>query len=153
MSRHRRPRRISGRRARSGGFTLIEILVAFTILVLFITTTFEVFSSGVRSATRSTEYAKAQTLVRSRLAALAASEPLMPGEESGQVALGTDALILHWRTTLEAYPIPSGKEADPEAPAPVAPLRAVVEVTWGGQGTSAGPHRVVLRALLLGEAQ
>jgi len=151
MSRHRRPRRTSGRRARSRGFTLVEILVAFTILVLFITTTFEVFSSGVRSATLSAEYAKAQTLARSRLAALAASEPLMPGEESGQVALGTDALTLHWRTTLEAYPIPGGQEAGPESP--VAPLRAVAEVTWGSQRTSTSPHRVVLRALLLGEAQ
>lgn len=151
MNRPRRRGRVPVRRARSRGFTLIEILAAFTILALFITTTFEVLSSGVRSAALSARYAKAQTLAHSRLAELAATEPLMPGEESGQVALDDDASFLHWRTTLDSYPIDGKRESDPQAP--LVPLRAVVEVTWSDPGKPAPVHRVALRALLLGRAQ
>ena len=49
------------------GFTLIEILVAFTILALFLGAAFEVFSSAVRAAQVGDEYARALVLARSKL--------------------------------------------------------------------------------------
>ena len=150
MTRVRLRQQFRSRRAASCGFTLVELLVAFTLLALFVTGAFQVLSTGMRAAARTAEYAMAQTLARSRLAALAASPALEPGEASGRTALDGSARNLYWRTAVENYVLP-GEETDGLVPA-VKPLRAIVEVTWG-DGMDAAPHRVELRALLLGKAR
>lgn len=148
MMRGHPERRAGHRRALSRGFSLVEILVAFTILTLFVATTFQVFSTGVRSTTLAGEYARAHTLARSRLDELAASSVLAPGRQSGQVAMDGGARTLHWRTTVTEYALP-GEETGASESRP-APLLAVVEVTWGGEGVVTAPRRFELRALLLG---
>ena len=145
------PRRASRRRAVSRGFSLVEILAAFTILTLFAATAFQVFSSGVRSTMLAVDYAKAHTVARSKLAELAASPTLAPGEQSGEEAIGGSAQKLRWRTTLTEYPLRHGKSGASESTP--TPLLAVVEATWGDDGVGGAPHRFELRALLLGRRQ
>jgi len=137
------------RRARSRGFSLIEILAAFTILTLFIATTFQVFSTGMRSTTLAGEHVKALTVARSKLAELAASPELVPGEQSGEVVIAAGAPPLRWRTTLTEYTVPNMGANGLKSSR--IPLRAVVEVTWGGKGGATAPRRFELRALLVGK--
>ena len=153
MRRCRRPQRAApqGRAAlkkRSAGFSLIEILAAFTLLAVFIATAFQVYTAGLRSTARAGDYARAQTLARSRLDTLAAAPVLEPGEESGQVTAHRGARVFRWRTTLTDYPLPdyAGRNLEPPAP----PLLAVVEVAWDGDSMAEARHRFRLSALLLG---
>ncbi|MCH8138003.1 MAG: type II secretion system protein, partial [Proteobacteria bacterium] len=39
-----------GARRRSGGFTLLEVLVAFTVLAISLGVLFEIFSTGMRAS-------------------------------------------------------------------------------------------------------
>ena len=143
----RRTERGPRRGSVSRGFSLVEILVAFTVLTLFAATAFQVFSSGVRSAALAVEYAKAHTVARSKMDELAASPTLVSGEQSGKTAIG-GAQPLRWRTAVTEYPLPSGRnDASESLPTP---LLAVVEVTWGDNGLGTASHRFELRALLLG---
>jgi general secretion pathway protein I len=63
----------------AAGFTLIEILVAFTIAALLLGALFELFSTGLRSSLTATNYDDAVLLAESALDALSAT-PLAVGE-------------------------------------------------------------------------
>lgn len=86
---------------RSEGFTLIEVLVGFTILNLFIATAFQAFSMGAESSGRAEMRTKAYILAQSQLEALAAGERLEPGESERQTVLDGEAQALTWHTQVE----------------------------------------------------
>ena len=134
--------------ANARGFSLIEILVSFTLLALFIATAFQVYSIGMRSTALASDYARAQTLARSKLATLAALPTLLPGEESGRLAIGRDARMFRWQISLMDYALLAVEESGPGSL--TRPLLAIVEVTWDGENEATAPHRFQLRALLLG---
>ncbi len=50
------------------GFSLLEVLVAFTILALAVATILSLFASGLRNTAVAADYARALTLAESRLA-------------------------------------------------------------------------------------
>ena len=52
------------------GFSLLEVLVAFTILALAVATILSLFASGLRNAAVAADYARALTLAESRLATI-----------------------------------------------------------------------------------
>lgn len=52
------------------GFSLLEVLVAFTILALAVATILSLFSSGLRNTAVAADYARAVTLAESRLATI-----------------------------------------------------------------------------------
>lgn len=74
------------RRTRPGerGFTLIEVLIAFTIAALALAALFQAFSTGMRS----TEAAAARSVLlaeaENRLAGVGATIPLAPGVREGR---------------------------------------------------------------------
>ena len=68
---------------RSGGFTLIEIVVAFVLLAGVLVVGFEIFSSGLRRAGNLDEQARALVIAQSRLAAAGAEEQFKEGETRG----------------------------------------------------------------------
>jgi general secretion pathway protein I len=68
----------------TAGFTLIEILVAFTIAALFLGAFYEIFSTSVRGAAISETYDGAVMLAESTLDSLAQSS-LVPQESSDRV--------------------------------------------------------------------
>jgi len=73
---------------RRGGFTLIEVLVAFAILVLALTALLRVFSTGLDSIGIAERYASATMLARSVLDEIGAEIPLVADELSGDAGDG-----------------------------------------------------------------
>ncbi|MEE9356363.1 MAG: type II secretion system protein [Methylococcaceae bacterium] len=69
----------------SQGFSLLEILVAFSILAISLGVLLKVFSSGVRTAIVSEEYAQAVQIADSLLAQTGVEEPLEETEKQGDV--------------------------------------------------------------------
>lgn len=66
------------------GFTLLEVLVAFTLLALAMGIIMQVFSRGVNGADLADRYAKAAMLAESKLAGVGVEEVLSEGEFTGQ---------------------------------------------------------------------
>jgi len=81
----------------SEGFTLLEVLVAFTVLAIFLTALIQAFSQGLRATDVAEERATAVLVARSKLAEVGRSLPLEDGEQSGTLESG-----LEWRLTIDA---------------------------------------------------
>lgn len=76
----------------AAGFTLIEILVAFTVAALLLAALYQIFSTGLRSSASAENYANAVLLAESGLDALAGTS----------IAVGqtTDRISGYERTTI-----------------------------------------------------
>lgn len=122
MSRRRYPQRVSA----SAGFSLLEVLVAFTILALVLGAVFQVVVSGLRAAGAGEEYTRAALLAQSKLAELSVRERAPDGVEEG-----TFDDKFSWRATFAPYLFerePAGSlDIDRLA---VRPLTVTVEVFW-----------------------
>ena len=90
----------SKRRTLAGvcGFSLLEVLVAFTLLAVAMATLMAIFSRGVNNADIANRYARAAILAESKLAALGLEEPITEGETSGQL---DDEFS--WQLAIKAY--------------------------------------------------
>ncbi len=107
------------------GFTLLEILVAFTILALALGVLLRAFSSGVRSLEAAEDYATAAMQVRSKMAEVGPVIVLEPGEHEGELENGS-----HWRVVVEPHEI-GGESSDSVGP-PLRAYRVEVTVSWRG---------------------
>lgn len=116
------------------GFSLLEVLVAFTLLALVLGVVYEVFGRSAQAARLGDEYGRAVIIAQNLLAETQVWRPLPLGEERGQTADG-----YRWLRRVGA----AGG-----APAPGAhSLREVaVEVRWEGP---AQDRMVALRTLRL----
>ena len=112
------------------GFTLIEVLVAFAILVRALPVLYAIFSNGLRSAALTQDYLGAVTRAESELAAIGVSKPLLAGE----TYTGNDDRYT-WSITTEAYE-PWGESHDSNLS--VRAYRVVLDVSWwrGGKKRS-----------------
>lgn len=70
---------------RSAGFTLIEVLVAFSILAVSFAVLFEVFGSALDHMGRTERERLAILLARSKLAEVGLNKPLQEGEDVGRL--------------------------------------------------------------------
>jgi general secretion pathway protein I len=105
------------------GFTLLEVLVAFTILVMVLGALIQVFGGGLRAATAGQQHTRAMLIAQSKLATLAAKDVLAEGVQSGQDE------IHRWQVTVVPY-------GNADAALPVQPWAVTVEVSWrGGEGS------------------
>lgn len=68
------------------GFSLLEILIAFSILALSLGILLNIFSSGLRRSLISEEYQQAVTIAQSKLDAAGEEEILQDGESQGNIA-------------------------------------------------------------------
>jgi general secretion pathway protein I len=152
--------------ARQGGFTLLEVLVAFAILALSLGVLIQIFSTGLNNVALGSEYSRAILLAQSQLAALGVEAPLAAGESNGEFGDG-----YRWHVTVTPYdlPPPAGAgSAAIEAPdssasklflsrfrglapgvagaTPVQAYDVAVEVMWGEGGNQ---RSVTLRSLKL----
>jgi len=74
----------TGVRRHSGGFSLLEVLVAFSILALSLGVLMQIFSSGIRNTLASASYSRAADLAESTLALAGTEYPLETGIHSGE---------------------------------------------------------------------
>jgi general secretion pathway protein I len=120
------------------GFSLLELLIAFTILATLVGALSQVFSAGLQAARSGDRDTRAVVIAQSRLAVLDVEQPLRVGVFSG--ATDDD---YHWRVTLRPY-------LDDQLPAArrvLVPLTVTVEVFWE-EGDR--PRGVSLTSMLLG---
>lgn len=81
MSRCRR--NTASARPRSRGFTLIEALVAFSVLAIVLAVAFQVFSDGLRQESTARRFAIATAHAENVIARIEASRSIAVGEETG----------------------------------------------------------------------
>lgn len=101
------------------GFTLIEVLVAFTIAALMLGALYQLFSTGLRSSAAAENYETAMLLAESGIDALTATA-LTPGETDNRIGR------FERRTRVTRRPELSSTQA---LSVPV-PFEVEVSVTW-----------------------
>ena len=89
---------------RESGFTLLEVIVAVVIAALCLSALSQVFATGVRSASASSDYMRAMTLAQGLLAGAGIEKPLVDGSESGVSSDGR----LQWSLSVAAEPVEEG---------------------------------------------
>ncbi len=112
-------------RAGLRGFTLLEILVALSILAVALGAILQSFSSGLRSLGAAEAHALALMHARSQLATVGTLIPLEPGEQTG------GAGKFEWTVSVRRFEPPDGNPAVDPA---LVPYQLDVTVTWPGGG-------------------
>jgi general secretion pathway protein I len=120
------------------GFTLIEVLVALTILSLSLGIIFSVFSVGLRGKRAAEDYETATLLAESRLNSIGIDEPIREGETVGQF---DDRFW--WKTVVTPYHEEGRDETKDLLRRPVL---VTIAVSWGEAGSE---KSVTLRTLRL----
>lgn len=117
------------------GFTLIEVLVALTILSISLATLLAIFMQGLDRARETSNEAAARVLAQSLVTQAKAAPNLAFGASEGKIN------GLQWRTLIEPY----GSAADRSAWQKI-PAQIVATVSWRGDG---GMRSVTLSTLKL----
>jgi len=103
-----------------GGFALIEILVAVSILAISLVVIFQLFSGGLKSRKLSEEYARGVFHAREKMAETLLNPDLSEGETEGEFEDGYE-----WQMTIT--PIPSEED---EEKLSVGLLNIRIRITW-----------------------
>jgi general secretion pathway protein I len=131
---------------RQSGFTLIEIVVAFVLLALVLSTAFEIFASGLRRAGELEAQSRAIVIAQSRLAATGLEQPLAEGSAQGASEDGR----FHWTVTVT--PSAEGQPpADQPQPGPGTYMLFRVEVRVDWEGGDARARSYSLATLGIGQ--
>ena len=126
---------------RQQGYSLIEVLVAFTILAMALTVLLKIFSAGLRNVDAASEYARAVSIAEAELAIPGLLEPLHPGITRGEEDGG-----YNWvRDVSEFRPVNRPEYAG----APIPPYLIAVEVSWPA---GRGERTVRLETIRIGAA-
>jgi general secretion pathway protein I len=128
---------------REGGFTLIEVVVAFVLLALVMVTAFEVFATGMSRAGDLDDRARALAIAQSKLAAAGTEELFREGQVQGD----SEDRRFHWTTLITR----SEEGQDPSRPiqAPFILFRVDVRVDW--RAAAGRDQSMVLSSLGLGQ--
>ena len=102
------------------GFSLLEILVAFTIMAISLGIILKVFSSGVNTAIISEDYIIATQISESLMAKTGIEEPLESGQKSG-----LENEKYRWEVNIEQVDNPLLDSSDVEL------MEVKVQVQWG----------------------
>ena len=129
------------RRARAEGFTLIEVLVAFTIAAILLLPLLRGFASGVTSAERTDAFTQATVIAESALETVGPILTLTDGagetHQEGRFQVSTSVHVYQG-------------DGVPATPSPtMLPYEVVVAVNWQ---EAARLHSISLRSLRLGPA-
>ncbi len=103
-----------------GGFSLLEVLVAFVILAMSLGVLMQIFSMGARSAVLGEHYSRAAELAESTLALAGVEYPVQPGVHEGEQA------GYGWRLEITPY-LPENLQAPPPQ---WLPYQVSVRVVW-----------------------
>lgn len=106
---------------REDGFSLLEILVAFSILAISLGVLLNIFSTGLRSAIVSDEYIHAVTIAESLLSKAGIESTLEQNESHG-----IEEEKYSWSINIESYL----DDAIDFEKSPVTPYKITVTVSW-----------------------
>lgn len=81
-----------------GGFTLLEVLLAFVVFALSFATVLEILSGSMRSTVRARDYSEAALTAQSLMDMVGTEVPLAEGSYGGEAAGGFD-----WSMEITAY--------------------------------------------------
>ena len=113
------------------GFTLLEVIVAVVIAALCLAALSQVFATGVRAASTSSDYMRAMTLAQSLLAGVGVEKATSDGSESGTSSDGR----LTWTVTIA--PEPTDEAENPILP-PLELKRVIARVVAAGGNDAPG---------------
>jgi general secretion pathway protein I len=119
-------------RAAMAGFTLLEVVLAFSILAVGMTIAMQIASSALRQAQQAAEHTQAALYAQNVLDSAGLDQALEPSSDSGEFESGH-----RWQLTIEPYEPES--EAIPQlmaglnAPVELLQLELVVEWERGNQ--------------------
>ena len=111
-----------------GGFTLIEVLVAFAIAALLLVPLLRIFSDGGGALTRADRAATAALWAQTVIEARSGEMPMAEGVEGGDLPGG-----YHWQRTVTIYS-DDGMSIQPGSP--LIPYAVTLTVTWSERGRS-----------------
>jgi len=120
---------VSASRRRQRGFSLLEVLVAFTILALSLGVLLQIFSRSMTVTARGADFARAAQIAEERLAGVGFEIPLEAGLYDGDPEQG-----IAWSVLIAPYENEMSSLVD----LPVAPYLVVVEVIWRDGGGKPG---------------
>jgi general secretion pathway protein I len=132
-------------RGREGGFSLLEVLVAFVILSLVATALFRLFSGALNNASAAEDYSRAVLVAQSALDN-AAVGPLKETTASGDAEDGR----VHWSVAVAAWQ-PPDTSPDLERLSSTLPTRLYrITATSSFVGANGAERRVTLSTVRLG---
>ncbi len=111
-------------RNREGGFSLLEVMVAFTILAVSICVLMQAFGGGVHLLSNATNQSQLVSLARSQLARVGREWPLEEGSYSGKWQ------DYRWQVVLQPY-VP---DVNGQTLQRTGLLKVTVTVTWLDRG-------------------
>lgn len=106
------------------GFSLLEVLVAFTILSLTLGVLLQLFGTGLRNTALSEDYSRAVLYAESLLAGVGMEEPLEAGNRGGELTPP-----FNWRLQIQPFTEEGLDTARLEA-INIKPYFVTVEVFW-----------------------
>ena len=124
--------------ARQRGFSLLEILVAFSILALSLGVLMQIFSGSLRNADVTRNQAQAVALAQSLLASAGVGVTLVPSESAGVLDDKFRWLVRVSPFIQEQRP---GETAAVRSPLPLDLWEVAVRVAWDGD--SRAPERAL----------
>ncbi|NNL94973.1 MAG: type II secretion system protein [Xanthomonadales bacterium] len=92
-------------RNRSGGFTLLEVLLAFVIFALSFALVLEILGGSMRSTVRARHYTEAALLAQSLMDMVGSEIPLIEGAMAGDSPGGYE-----WSMSISAFQPEAGQE-------------------------------------------
>jgi general secretion pathway protein I len=145
----RKMKKFSGieRNRKDAGFSLIEILVAFSILAISLGVLLHIFSGGLRTAIVSEEYQQALAIAQAQLARAGTDIPLAQGSLSG-----VEQEKFAWSMQVTLFELPQVKSTldTNQLPATMQAFKVKVIVEWEeGQDN----RSVVLNSVHLAKVQ
>jgi general secretion pathway protein I len=111
------------------GFSLLEILVAFSIMAISMGMLLSIFSSGLRNAAVSEEYTSAVQIAEAMIARPGIETPLRPGQSSG-----VENDKYRWELTVAPFILTD--ETIDTRPIPAQLFMVTAIVSWGDEGGS-----------------
>lgn len=109
------------------GFTLLEVLVAFSIAALALGVMYRIYAKGTTSAILGKEYAQAVSIADSKLAAVGVDESLNTDQASG-----TENDKYEWQMSINDYVPNEDQNSGLEQPLQLKEIQLVV--SWNSMG-------------------